>query len=55
MCENFISGSFDPRTWRCKAFPNGIPDSKIAKITRDPCVNCNNGIGFVKKEEDKND
>lgn len=53
MCENFISGSIDPDTWKCKAFPEGIPDSKISEITRDPCINCNNGIGFAPKKENE--
>ena len=47
MCLNFFSG--DPahtKTWKCKAFPNGIPEAKIYYLSRDPCLNCNNGIGY---------
>ena len=46
MCKNFISGGITIDSWRCKAYPDGIPEKKIAFITFDPCVNCNNGIGF---------
>ncbi len=34
----------------CKAFPNGIPEEKVAFISKDPCIDCNNGIGFEPKE-----
>ena len=40
-----------PNTWKCKAFPKGIPEMKIAYIDFDLCENCNNGIGFVPNEE----
>jgi hypothetical protein len=36
--------------WKCKAFPLGIPEEKICTIDFDPCVDCNNGIGFEPKE-----
>lgn len=54
MCKNFISGGIMPDTWRCKAYPNGIPEKKIAFITHDSCINCNNGIGFEHKDEPNN-
>ena len=53
MCKNFLSGGLMPDTWKCSAFPDGIPERKIAFITYDPCVNCNNGIGFEPKEDEQ--
>lgn len=50
-CKNFLSGDIMPETWKCKAFPVGIPEMKIAFITHDDCVDCNNGIGFEPKEK----
>lgn len=45
-CKNYLEGL--PRNYsiKCKAFPDGIPENKLAFINRDPCVDCNNGIGF---------
>ena len=37
--------------WKCDAFSEGIPEMKICFITRDPCVDCNNGIGFEPIED----
>lgn len=47
--DNQKSGK-KPNEWHCDAFPEGIPEMKIAFITRDDCVNCNNGIGFEPEE-----
>lgn len=51
MCRNLTSGGLMPETWRCKAFPNGLPERKIMFLTRDTCENCNNGIGFEPKDD----
>lgn len=51
MCKNFISGGITIDAWRCKAYPDGIPEKKIAFITFDLCINCNNGIGFEPEEQ----
>lgn len=45
-CKNFLGGDIRDLTAKCKAFPNGIPEMKIAFISRDECVNCNNSVGF---------
>lgn len=45
-CKNFLDGDLRNLTAKCKAFPDGIPEMKIAFISRDECVDCNNGIGF---------
>lgn len=45
-CKNFIEKNISPTPWKCTAFPNGIPEKNLMYITRDPCVNCNNGIGY---------
>lgn len=45
-CKNFISGQIRTMQCKCKAFPNGIPEMKLAYISHDPCIDCNNGIGF---------
>ncbi len=50
-CKNFISGEIMPNTWKCRAYPNGIPEIKIAYLSKDPCINCNNGIGFEPEEQ----
>ena len=50
-CKNFISGEIMPNTWKCHAYPNGIPEIKIAYLSKDPCINCNNGIGFEPEEQ----
>jgi hypothetical protein len=54
MCKNFISGDVYPHTWKCKAFPNGLPEKKIMFLTHDTCENCNNGIGFEPENKQKN-
>ena len=54
-CKNFISGGIMPNTWKCKAFPKGIPEMKIAYIDFDSCENCNNGIGFERDEQNDTD
>jgi hypothetical protein len=46
MCKHFLTPNDNIRNWKCAAFPQGIPEMKIAFITRDLCVDCNNGIGF---------
>lgn len=46
MCKNFISGEINPTTWKCKAFPDGIPMDKIRFLDTDTCENCNNGFGY---------
>lgn len=49
ICRNFNSKksvSFPEKKWYCEAFPEGIPELKLAFISRDSCENCNNGIGF---------
>lgn len=51
MCKNFLTPDKHVKDWKCKAFPDGIPEMKIAYITRDPCIDCNNGIGFEREEE----
>ena len=42
-----------PGTWKCRAFPDGIPEVKPAFITGDPCIDCNNGIGFEPEKKEK--
>ena len=51
LCINRTNKTANPYEWKCKAFPNGIPEKKVMFITRDLCVDCNNGIGFVPNEE----
>lgn len=47
MCKHFQTDDYlNDDNWKCDAFPNGIPDMKIAFIRTDPCTDCNNGIGF---------
>lgn len=53
MCKNFLSGNVMPDTWKCKAFPDGIPQKKIMFISRDDCINCNKGIGFEQEDDDE--
>ena len=31
-CENFISGERSPYTWKCRAFPDGIPYERVLKM-----------------------
>lgn len=54
-CENFISGERLPFTWKCKAFPDGIPYEHFALIDEKRRENCNNGIGFEPYEEKNKD
>ncbi len=51
-CLNRIHANTNDDTWKCKAFPEGIPEDKLMYITRDPCIDCNGGFGF---EPDEND
>jgi len=46
VCKHNITENIRSSEWKCDAFPNGIPEEKIMYITHDPCINCNNGIGF---------
>ena len=48
-CKNLIAKNTYPLAWKCNAFPNGIPQEKLMYITRDSCIDCNNGIGFEPK------
>ena len=50
-CSNFIEGERSPFTWKCKAFPDGIPYEHFAYIDDEKRKNCNNGIGFEPDEE----
>lgn len=52
VCKHNLTEDMRKDDWRCEAFPDGIPEEKIMYITHDPCLNCNNGIGFepVKNE-----
>ena len=52
-CNNFISGQLRDYSAKCKAYPDGIPERKLAFITYDPCINCNNGIGFEPIEDEQ--
>ena len=52
-CKNNFNPNEKP--WKCKAFPNGIPEEKICYITHDPCIDCNNGIGFDSIYEAENE
>lgn len=51
-CENFISGERSPYTWKCKAFPDGIPYERFSNINESNRDYCNNGIGFVPQKEE---
>lgn len=50
-CVHCHNPNDDPSKWECDAYDGKIPESKIMFITRDDCINCNNGIGFEPKEE----
>lgn len=52
-CENYISGRPRDLSIKCRAFPDGIPEMKLAFITGDPCIDCNNGIGFEPEKKEK--
>lgn len=52
-CNIFLTGGLMPGTWKCRAFPDGIPEVKPAFITGDPCIDCNNGIGFEPEKKEK--
>ncbi|MBQ8567707.1 MAG: glutamyl-tRNA amidotransferase [Oscillospiraceae bacterium] len=45
-CKNYIDGELRDYSARCKAFPDGIPEMKLAYISYETCIDCNNGIGF---------
>ena len=51
-CENFISGERSPYTWKCRAFPDGIPYERFSNINESNRDYCNNGIGFVPQKEE---
>ncbi len=50
MCKHFLTPDKHVQEWKCDAFPKGIPETKICHITRDSCIDCNNGIGFEQEE-----
>ena len=54
LCINTFNPNERPLDLKCKAFPEGIPERKIAYIQRDPCTDCNNGIGFKPIEKNNN-
>ena len=41
--------------WKCDAFPEGITEEKLMRITRDPYINCNNGIAFDSLVDSENE
>jgi hypothetical protein len=49
-CKNFISGERSPFTWKCNAYPDGIPYERFANISAENRDVCNNGIGFEPEE-----
>lgn len=49
-CIHNLNPEKNAKEWKCDAFPQGIPEMKLCFISRDPCVDCNNGIGFEPKE-----
>ena len=51
-CKNLIEINTYPVPWKCNAFPDGMPEEKLMTITKDPCINCNNGIGFEPEEDE---
>lgn len=54
-CKNYLEGLPRDYSIKCKAFPDGIPEEKLAFIDFDSCVDCNNGIGFEPENtSDKN-
>lgn len=56
LCKNFLSPDKHPKDWRCKAFPNGIPEMTIANMKPfERPKNCNNGIGFEPIEDEIGD
>ena len=50
-CKHCHNPNERPSEWKCDAYNGLIPEEKIMHISRDECVNCNNGIGFEQKEE----
>ena len=46
MCINCTDSYEYPRPLKCSAFPKGIPEDKLMFIDKDPCIDCNNGIGY---------
>ena len=50
-CKYFLTPDKHYQDWKCEAFPEGIPEMKLCYITRDPCIDCNNGIGFEPVEQ----
>lgn len=51
-CKNFISKGNSPFTWKCKAFPDGIPYERFSNISESNRNQCNKNIGFIQKNED---
>lgn len=49
LCSHVFNPDERPLKFKCHAFPEGIPEKKIAYIQRDSCIDCNNGIGFEPK------
>lgn len=46
MCINCTDSYEYPRPLKCSAFPKEIPEDKLMFIGQDPCIDCNNGIGY---------
>ncbi|MDE6797800.1 MAG: glutamyl-tRNA amidotransferase [Ruminococcus sp.] len=52
-CKNFIEGDeHNADTWKCKAFPDGIPYERYAFMNVFNRLHCNNGIGHEEKVEE---
>ena len=49
-CKHNLNLDQHAKDWKCDAFPEGIPEMKLCYITRDPCIDYNNGIGFEQEE-----
>ena len=49
LCSHVFNPDEIPLNLKCNAFPEGIPEKKIAYIQRDSCIDCNNRIGFEPK------
>lgn len=52
-CIHNLNPDKNSKEWKCDAFPQGIPEMKLCFISRDPCIDCNNGIGFEPIKENK--
>jgi hypothetical protein len=53
-CKHIKNADQKIDEWKCDAYPDGIPEMKICFITHDPCIDCNNGIGFESAEQQNN-